>query len=383
MSDVPVITSNQALLEFTEICAKAPLLAIDTEFFRRHSYYAQLCLIQVNHGTGMAVIDVLADGLDLAPFWQMLNEGNNVKIFHSASQDLEIMYHINGCLPQNLYDTQIACMACMGESQLSYEKIVNQLIGISLDKTLQSCDWRVRPLTDKQLEYAIGDVKYLLPIYTELVDKIADLGREDWIAEEMAKLTDTASYEKDYPNLWRQIRGRKLALKGLSILQTLAHKRELLAIRYNVPRKHIISDESLLEISKHPPKSLKVFLNKNHMNMRHLTEQDKEEFFTVIGTIVENPALVEATPPKPNNQQQLQIDTLRLLRKLIAHQLNIASKLLCEQDMLDEMIMQNSVPDRLIQGWRYEYFGKILQQFLQGKSGLQMVDGRLRISEIK
>ncbi len=379
-----IITTNDALQQFVQESETAEILAVDTEFFRRYSYYPELCLIQANNGKKLVAIDVLADNIDLSPFLDLLYRKDILKIFHSASQDIEIFFRLSeGKVPTPIFDTQIACMACMGETQTSYEKITRQLLDVTLDKSMQNCDWRKRPLVEKQLTYALADVEYLIPLYHKLNQMINELGRTEWIKEEMVRLENPATYQKNPDNAWLAIRGKNLKANGLAILQNTAKLREILAIEYDVPRKHIISDDDLLAIAKNPPSHFDKLLDRKYLTMRSLTLDDKQEFFDAIADGKKNAGNITLPTAKiqPSTAQQLHIDALRLVRRVIAHELHITPKLLCEQDDLHEMILQEKLPDILSQGWRYQYFGKILEEFIAGEYRIVIEQTQLKLAK--
>ncbi|MCH9853083.1 MAG: HRDC domain-containing protein [Alphaproteobacteria bacterium] len=365
-----LIASNTALQEFIESCDGVKLLAVDTEFFRRYSYYPELCLIQINNGKQAVTVDVLAEGLDITPLLDLLYCEDILKIFHSASQDIEIFCKLrDGKVPTPIFDTQIACMACMGEAQTSYERVVKKLLNVTLDKTMQACDWRTRPLSQEQLNYALADVIHLLPLYDRLCDIINGLERMEWLKEEMERIANPDNYQKDLDNLWRNIKGKNLKAKGLAILQNIAKQRELLAMRYDVPRKHIMHDDDLTLLAQKPPANLQKFLAKNCLTMRRLTDDDRQEFYQAIIDGADNKDNIILPQAKilPDTAQQLQIDMLRIVRRLVAVELNITPKLLCEQDDLQYIVMQaGQLPDFLTSGWRYQHFGEIVESFMQG-----------------
>ena len=348
-------------------------------FFRRYSYYPELCLIQVNNGKQSVAVDALADGLDISPLLDLLYREDILKIFHSASQDIEIFCKLrDGKVPTPIFDTQIACMACMGETQTSYERVAKKLLNITLDKTMQACDWRTRPLSEEQLTYALADVIHLLPLYEKLCDIINGLERMEWLKEEMARIADPDNYQKDLDNLWRNIKGKNLKAKGLSVLQNIAKQREILAMRYDVPRKHIMHDDDLALLAKKPPPNLQKFLANNHLTMRRITDDDRRDFYQAIadGINDKDSMVVPLAKILPDTAQQLQIDMLRIVRRLVANDLNITPKLLCEQDDLQNIVMLGSgLPRILTEGWRYQHFGEIVESFMQGKHKIMMQAG--------
>ncbi len=378
-----IISTNAKLAQFIQQSRDIKLLALDTEFFRRYSYYAKLCLIQVNNGTQSVIIDPLAPDLNIAPFLDFIYQPHILKVFHAARQDLEIFFHLKGKPLTPIFDTQIVATACGFDTPPSYEKLVRALCKIQLDKNLQAYDWRKRPLEQAHLDYALSDVIYLIPVYQKLCTKITELQRGEWIQGELDILTNPKTYQLDFENLWRELRGiKKYRPKMLAILKEITIMRERLAIKYNVPRSHILSDPQLVALAEKPIDCVKT-LRKNILTLNRISNDDVAEFGKkiLLGKSPEKIAAIILPDTRENlsNTQQINLETYKILRRLIAEKLKISPKLLGNVDILQSLATEGNLPQILKEGWRYEHFGQVLEKFIRGEYQLMMRDNKLTL----
>src|SRR5664279_2833063 len=253
-----IVETNESLAAFLSELSSAPYLALDTEFLRDQTYYPKLCLIQVAApGTpGMeGIIDPLAPGLDLAPFYELLRRPDIVKVLHAARQDIEIFYLQGGVLPDPLFDTQVAAMVCGFGDAASYETLARKVAHVEIDKSARFTDWGHRPLSKRQLEYALADVTHLRVIYEWMKARLEKTGRSAWVAEEVSALQDPALYRLDPELAWRRLKPRSSSKKFLALLAAIAAWREREAQARDIPRGRVLKDEALTEIAAHPPES--------------------------------------------------------------------------------------------------------------------------------
>src|SRR5882672_8348861 len=248
-----VIADSAELAGLCQRLAKAEYIAVDTEFMRDKTYYPQLCLVQIAGPEEAAAIDTLAPGVDLKPLFALLLDPAVIKVFHAARQDIETFFHIAGVIPTPLVDTQVAAMVCGFGDAVSYENLAAKLAGARIDKSSRFTDWAQRPLTDRQLQYALSDVTHLRPAYEHLARRLAKTGRSKWVAEEMAVLISPATYRLEPSEAWRRIKFRNDKPRALAILREIAAWREEEAQRRDLPRGRILKDESLCEIAAHAP----------------------------------------------------------------------------------------------------------------------------------
>ncbi|MDP7642785.1 MAG: ribonuclease D, partial [Alphaproteobacteria bacterium] len=253
MNGVTVITESAALAELCARWRQAVYVTVDTEFMREHTYWPKLCLIQVGGPDESVVIDPQAEGIDLAPFFDLLADEAVLKVFHAARQDVELFHNLTGRVPAPLFDTQLAAMVCGFGESVGYEKLAARLADAKVDKTSRFTDWARRPLTDRQLLYAVADVSHLRPIYDKLSAQLESNGRRSWIDEEMKILTSPATYENAPEEAWRRIKVRNGKPRFLAILREVAAWREREAQRRDMPRNRIIREEALTEIAAHAP----------------------------------------------------------------------------------------------------------------------------------
>jgi ribonuclease D len=254
---IPLISDTPALAAFCKSVSADSYITVDTEFLRETTYYPKLCLIQIAGKEDAALIDPLAHGIDLKPFFDLMANTAVLKVFHAAKQDIEILVNMANLVPEPVFDTQIAAMVCGFGDQVGYEAIVRKLAGAQIDKSSQFTDWSRRPLTHKQMAYALSDVTHLRTIYESLIETIEQEKRGDWLAGELADLADANSYRVDPEHSWRRIKGRIQSRKQQATLMAVAAWREREAQSKNVPRGRILKDEAVAEIAIQVPQDVK------------------------------------------------------------------------------------------------------------------------------
>ena len=252
-----VITDSDALARFCARQMGSSFVAVDTEFMRERTYWPILCLVQIAGPEEAAAIDALAPGVDLTPLLTLMADESTLKVFHAARQDIEIFVNLSGTVPRPLFDTQVAAMVCGFGDAASYETLVGKLAQASLDKSSRFTDWSRRPLTERQIRYALADVVYLRTVYEQLQQRLASNGRANWFAEEMAELSNSATYRSDPSEAWRRFRLRgRVDPRFFGVLREVAAWRETAARQRNLPRGRIMRDEAVLEIAAHIPKTI-------------------------------------------------------------------------------------------------------------------------------
>src|SRR5438034_4075858 len=252
-----VITDTETLARFCARQSGANFVAADTEFMRERTYWPILCLVQVAGPEEAAAIDALAPGIDLSPLLALMADPDTLKVFHASRQDIEIFFNLSGTVPAPLFDTQIAAMVCGFGDAASYETLVAKLAQATLDKSSRFTDWAHRPLTERQIQYALADVVHLRTVYERLQQRLASNGRATWFAEEMGGLSDPSTYRSDPEDAWRRFRLRgRVDARFFGILRELAAWREAAAQQRNLPRGRIMRDEAVLEIAAHAPKTI-------------------------------------------------------------------------------------------------------------------------------
>ncbi len=386
MNILPLITKTKELAALCERLASSEFVCVDTEFMRENTYYPLLCLIQIGNDKEAAAIDPLADGIDLQPLLDLLCENEDVlKVFHAGGQDVEIIYNLTGKTPHPIFDTQIAMMAVSQSEQIGYANLVESWLGKVIDKGARFTDWSRRPLTDRQIEYAIGDVTYLAKIFPKLLEKLMKTGRGMWLNAEMDKLADPSNYANDIHEAWHRIRapGRNPAVLGR--LKALAAWRESEAQDKDIPRGRIIRDETLADIASHPPKKQEELAKVRGLSNAWKENDIGKRLMRVLRDA--EPLAEEEMPEKPKRgaplgkEGALVADLLKLLLKIRAREIDVASRLLTKSDELEALaagVRKLSV----LEGWRYEVFGKDALDLVEGKLAFAVERGRLKMTHI-
>ncbi len=363
---------------------KAEYITVDTEFIREKTYWARLCLIQVAGPKEAFAIDPLAEGIDLSPFYELMLNKKVLKVFHACRQDLEIFFkEMDGKLPNPIFDTQIAGMVLGFGEQASYESLVNSLARKTVDKSSRFTDWSMRPLTSKQLKYALADVTHLRTVYEKMVDRLEKQKRLAWIKDEMKDLLNKENYIYRPEEAWERVRIPSNKPRALGILQEIAAWRERLAQEADVPRGRVLRDEALAEIATHPPTTKEALAKMRNLN-HGFAESDKgQQLLDAVrrGLDMDEKKLPhrEAREPMPPGMGPT-IDLLRVLLKLKCDENNVAQKLLCLAADLEQIAAfgeKAEVP--ALSGWRHKMFGKEALELRDGKVAIAVENGRLKL----
>lgn len=373
-----LITDTSELITFCKDLADAPYIAVDTEFLREKTYAAQLCLVQIAHGEHAAAIDPLSPVLDLAPLHALLANPKTVKVLHAASQDLEIFLQTMGEVPAPVFDTQIAAAVCGHGEQPGYATLVDNMLGLHIDKVSQSTDWSLRPLSERQLEYAIGDVTHLCKIYELLVEQLESQGRNQWIEGEMASLLNPARYRVDPNEAWRRIKIRRPKREALAVLRELAAWRERTAIRRDLPRSWVIGDEALIEIAQHAPSSAEQLSRVRGLKSNIARGRDGEALLTAVKTALDRPE--ESWPPLPPKRVPLSgheslVALLQALLRLRGETHGVAPRLIANRADLDRIATEDDPDVPALSGWRRELFGADALALRAGRLALTGSEG--------
>ncbi|OYX63925.1 MAG: ribonuclease D [Sphingomonadales bacterium 32-64-17] len=382
----PLITKSAELAELCERLAEHDFVCVDTEFMRENTYYPLLCLIQIGNGEEAAAVDPLAKGIDLTPLWNLLCENEDVlKVFHAGGQDVEIVYNFTGKTPHPIFDTQIAMMAISQSEQIGYANLVESWLGKTIDKGARFTDWSRRPLTERQIEYAIGDVTDLADIFPRILKKLIKTDRGHWLDAEMEKLADPANYANDLEIAWRRIRapGRNPAVLGR--LKALAAWRETEAQGKDIPRGRIIRDETLADIASHPPKKQADLAKVRGLSQAWAENDIGKRLMKVIAAAEPLPS--DELPERSGRgaplgkEGALVADLLKLLLKIRCREIDVASRLLTRSDEMEALAAGvRKLP--VLEGWRYEVFGRDALDLVEGKLAFAVEKGRLKMTHI-
>jgi ribonuclease D len=381
--DIPMITSSDALAAFCKNVAGDSYITVDTEFLRETTYYPKLCLIQIageNHNT---LIDPLAPGLSLQPFFDLMANPAVLKVFHAASQDIEILVNMANLVPTPVFDTQIAAMVCGFGDQVGYEAIVRKLVGAQIDKSSQFTDWSRRPLTHKQMAYALSDVTHLRVVYEKLRIQIDAEDRSDWLEDELADLANADKYRVDPAQSWRRIKARIQNKKQQAALMAVAAWREREAQAKNVPRGRILKDDAVGEIAIQVPQTTEAM---HQLRLLPRGSADSSIGKGILAAVKEGLSLDPATLPSPKGRgdemttsQEAAAEVLKLALKIVSENAGVAPKLLASSADIDAIAVSDDADVPAMQGWRRAVFGDVAIALKSGKATIGLEKGRAKI----
>jgi ribonuclease D len=377
-----LITDSAALRSFIQDLKAAPFVTIDTEFLRDKTYWPQLCLVQIAGPDHAAAIDTLAPGLDLQPLVELLADRSILKVFHAARQDVEIFYKLTGSIPTPIADTQVMAMVCGYGDAASYETLATKLAHATIDKSSRFTDWARRPLSDRQLKYALSDVTYLRVVYEKLQAKLDSAARSDWVADEMAILTNPSTYDLDPWTSWQRLKIRSDKPRFLSVLREIAAWREREAQERDIPRSRLIKDEQLLEIAAHPPRDADALAQCRGLSKGFAEGRMGEAILAAVHRGLDLP---EADCPKVKPRLDLPaglgplIDLLRVLLKTRCDQHDVAQKLIANSDDLERIAADDKADVPALSGWRRKVFGEEALALKHGKLALTAAGKKVKV----
>jgi len=376
-----LITTTDELAAFCKSLAGAEFVAVDTEFMRERTYWPKLCLAQVAGPDEAAAIDALAEGIDLSPLDDLMGNPKVLKVFHAARQDLEIFYLRMNKVPGPLFDTQVAAMVCGHGEAASYESLATKLAKARIDKSSRFTDWSRRPLSERQITYAISDVTHLRVVYEHLRRQLEKTGRLSWITEEMAVLNDPGTYRADPEHAWRRLKPRGASPRLLGTLKEVAAWRERTAQRIDIPRQRLLRDEQLLEIASHAPKTVEELALTRGLGRGFAEGWQGREILEAIEKARKMPET--QLPVRERAPEQLRapgavVDLLRTLLRLKAEQADVAARLVASADEIDRLAAGKR-DLHVLHGWRNEIFGKDAVALLEGRVALALDGDHARI----
>ncbi|HEY9090301.1 ribonuclease D [Parasphingorhabdus sp.] len=382
----PLLTDNQDIADICERFSTADFVAVDTEFMRENTYWPILCLIQISDGKEAAAIDPLAPDVNLQPLLDLFVENENVlKVFHAGGQDVEIIHNMTGKTPHPIFDTQIAAMALGPSEQIGYANLVDSWLGVTLDKGARFTDWARRPLNDRQIEYAIGDVTHLSAIFPTMLEKLIETGRGMWINAEMEKLADPDNYVNEPEDAWHRVKFQGRNPEALGRLKALAAWREKEAQSKDMPRGRIMRDETLADIAAHPPKDQFKLAQVRGLSPGWKNNDIGER---LMNALAKARPLAKSELPERNSGRRtkfskdnaLVVDLLKLLLKIRSTEMNVAAKLLARSGELEQIVAGVREGLELLEGWRYEEFGRDALDLIEGRMSFTVKDGKLQMT---
>ncbi len=375
------IDNDQQLVDFCHDIEAAEYCAVDTEFVREKTYYPVLALIQIASERQMACIDPLAIN-DFTPLIDLMGRKDLTKVFHSPSQDLEILFQHFSQVPGPVFDTQLAAAVLGYNHQIGYAALVYQITGVKLDKKYTRADWLKRPLSNEELDYAMDDVRYLLPLYQRLKADLDEKRRNAWIEKDLQAMSAVSSYQGNAADLWKRLKGvQKLKGVQLQIVSKLCQWREAVAQQKDRPRRWIAKDDLLIEIARLKPASFEELSSFRELNEKFIA-QHGQSILTIIRD-AQNQTPSEWPHPDtvnaPSSHQQAIGDCMMALCRVIAEDNQIALATLATRKDIDNLII-NRKNSRLSQGWRFALAGERLLEFIHGQSVLGVHDDQIVIN---
>ncbi|WP_316862777.1 ribonuclease D [uncultured Cohaesibacter sp.] len=376
------ITTTAELADACKKCAPHPFVTIDTEFLRETTYWPQLCLIQMAAPDDAFIIDPLAEGIDLSPFFELMRNEAVTKVFHAGRQDIEIIYHLGNLIPSPMFDSQVAAMVCGFGDSISYDQLVLRLTGNRIDKSHRYTDWSRRPLTEKQLKYALADVTHLRDVYHALRANLEDQNRCEWVQEEMEILTSPDTYYTEPVNAWKRMKLRIRKPREFAALKQLAAWREKEAQSKDVPRNRILKDEAIFELAIHRPQTQEALSSLRSMSKGYERSKAGTELLQLMHQIADLPA--EDLPDVPKGKSQPEgsgaaVDLMKVLLKLTSEKHGVAAKVIATVDDLEKIACDDGAEVPALKGWRRELFGQFALKIKRGEIALRLEGKRVAI----
>jgi ribonuclease D len=380
------ITEQSALEDLCGKLAESDFICVDTEFHRETTYWPELCLVQASAPGVEGLIDPLAEDLDIGPFLDLIAADNRIKVFHAARQDIEIFNRLIGHPPGPIFDTQVAAMALGFGDSISYDNLVQRVVRRQIDKSSQFTDWMRRPLSQKQLVYALGDVTHLRDVYLIMREELEKTGRMGWVREEMADLEDPAKYDTDPMKAWQRLKLRKPKKDYAAVVVAVAAWRERVAQELDKPRRRILKDDAIQEIAAQKPRSENDYGQLRAVPSGFIRSKHGQGLMEAVMEAIDNPD--KYAPELEPRIQNAQIpagapELLKVLLKHVSDEHNVVPRLIANAADIDR-IARGETSDEIaaMTGWRYDMFGKKAQALLNGQLAVSFEGGQVRLFDV-
>ncbi len=378
-----LIKTQAELEDVVAALSRSEFVTVDTEFIRETTFWPELCLIQMAAPGVTALIDPLADGLDLAPFFTLMADDRVLKVFHAARQDIEIVFHRGGLIPHPVFDTQVAAMVCGFGDSVSYDQLVQKITGAQIDKSSRFTDWRHRPLSEKQLVYALADVTHLIDVYLHLKAELEREGRAHWLNEEMQVLTARETYDPHPEDAWRRLKMRVRKPIELAVLQAVAAWREREARERNVPRGRVLKDEAIYEVAQQQPRDAAGLARLRTTPKGWERSSTATALIAIVNAAIDMPKDNLPKLPKPQPTQEgssAAAELLKVLLRIVAEREGVAAKVLASSDEIDRIAAEGENADvPPLHGWRREVFGEEALKLVRGEIAIKFDKRKIRV----
>nr|WP_255696130.1 ribonuclease D [Shinella sp. NM-101] len=381
-----IIDTTAALRDACETLSRSEYLTVDTEFLRETTFWPELCLIQLAGPEIEVIVDPLARDIDLQPFFELMANPAVLKVFHAARQDIEIVFNRGNLIPHPIFDTQVAAMVCGFGDSVSYDQLVQKIKGVHIDKSSRFTDWSRRPLTEKQLEYALADVTHLRDVYLALKEKLESAGRSLWLTEEMAVLESRETYDLHPDDAWRRLKMRVKKPVELAVLQKVAAWREREARGRNVPRSRILKDDTIYEIAQQQPADAEALARLRTIPKGWERSQSGAALLEAINEALAIPKADLPRLPRQNHVPEgaaAASEMLKVLLKIVAEKEGVAAKIIANSDDLEKIAVDGEAAEvPALHGWRRDLFGDTALNLIGGKVALRFVDRKIEAVEL-
>jgi ribonuclease D len=374
-----VISSTSELATACDRLARHRVITVDTEFLRETTYYPLLCVVQMASPEEAIVVDALAPGIDLKPFFELMGNEKVLKVFHAARQDIEIVWHQAGILPHPIFDTQVAAMVLGYGDSIAYDQLVQRITGHRPDKTHRFTDWSRRPLTKEQINYAVSDVTHLRDVFTALDADLKKRGRSDWVSIEMEILTSPRTYDFHPERAWVRLKTRVRKPRELAVLMEVAAWREQEAQSRDVPRGRVLKDEAVGDIAVHAPNTLEKLGQLRSLPKGFERSKWGADIVAAVQRGIERDlaTLPKLEKPRNNANGAAIVELLKVLLRMTSERYGVASKVIATVDDLEEIAADDEAEVAALQGWRRELFGEAALALKRGQLALAIERGRV------
>ncbi|MDA9531604.1 MULTISPECIES: ribonuclease D [unclassified Bradyrhizobium] len=374
-----LITTTADLAAACSRLAKHPVITVDTEFLRETTYYPLLCVVQMASAEEAVVIDTLAGGIDLKPFFELMANEGVLKVFHAARQDIEIIWHQANIIPHPVFDTQVAAMVLGYGDSIAYDALVEKVTGHRPDKTHRFTDWSRRPLTKEQMHYAVSDVTHLRDVFAALDADLKKRRRSEWVSIEMEVLTSPRTYDFHPERAWERLKTRVRKPKDLAVLMEVAAWREQEAQSRDVPRGRVLRDEAITDIATHAPTTLEKLAHLRSVPKGFEKSKWGADIIAAVerGLARDFSKLPKLEKPRNNSNGAAIVELLKVLLRMTAERHAVASKVIATVDDLEEIAADDEADVPALRGWRRELFGDAALKLKRGELALAIEKGRV------
>jgi ribonuclease D len=381
-----MIETTEALAVACKELAKSEFITIDTEFLRETTFWPELCLVQMASPTLEVLVDPLAKGIDLTPLFELMADANVIKVFHAARQDIEIIHHLGGLIPHPIFDTQVAAMVCGFGDSISYDQLVQKIKNVQIDKSSRFTDWSRRPLSEKQLDYALADVTHLRDVYLSLKAQLEREGRSSWLKEEMDVLEARETYDMHPDDAWLRLKSRLRKPTELAILKFIAAWREREARSRNVPRSRVLKDDAIFEIAQQQPKDSEALSRLRTIPKGWERSSSGTAIIETVNAALALPKTDMPQAPRHSHAPEgsgAAVELLKVLLKLTADKHGVAAKVIANSEDLEKIASdgENATAGAL-SGWRRELFGDYALKLIKGEVALRFAGKKVEAVEL-